>query len=94
MKIIVTWKRGSLTVTQHQRHIDSCDDLHFGSQGSHSCLNEGFGVVGIAGERFSDFVQLLYGYARGLVVTIGDPDWVDSTVQQLLGLFKQRSGQH
>lgn len=69
-------------------------DLHFGSQCCHGCLNEWFCVVGIAGERFRNFVQLLDGNARRLVITVRDPDGVDSAVQQLLSLLQQGSGQN
>lgn len=69
-------------------------DLHFGSQCCHGCLNKRFCIVGIVGEGFSNFVQLLGGDTCGLVVTVRDPDGMDSTVQQLLSLFQQSSGQN
>lgn len=69
-------------------------DSHFGAQRCHGRLNQRLCVVGIPGERLCDFVQLLNGDARRLVITVRDPDGVDSTVQQLLGLFEQSPGQH
>lgn len=70
------------------------EDSHFGSQRCHGGLNEWFCVVGITGEGFCNFVQLLDGNACSLVITVRDPDGVDPTIQQLLCLLKQSPSQH
>lgn len=69
-------------------------DSHFGSQCCHGGLNERFCVGRIKGEGFCHFVQLLDGNACSLVITVGDPDGVDPTVQQLLSLLEQSPSQH
>lgn len=66
---------------------------HFGAQRGFCSLNQRFRVVYVNKHAIADLVQVLYGDAGSLLIAVGDADWVDASVQQLLSFLQQGTSQ-
>lgn len=66
--------------------------LHFGGEGGHASLNEGLQIGLVELELVGDALEMLDGDPGRHFVTLGDPDGVNSPLEEALGLLEKRAG--
>ena len=70
-------------------HLSVTAVNYFGAQRGLHCLDQGLGVLHVVEDTVADLVQVFNSDAGDLLLAVGDPDWVNTEVQQLLSLFQR-----